>query len=85
LLKLYILIALDPYNRQWALYIIFLANVIAIILDFGSVILGEYKLSYAMIDVPFEMMSITGIVLIFWTIKIKSKFPACFQTFSVLL
>jgi hypothetical protein len=67
----YILISIDPYRRSWALYGIFFANVIAIALDLASVISGEYKLSYAMIDIPFELLSIIGIVII-W---IKMKIP----------
>lgn len=66
---LYLMIALDPFKRLWALYIIFFANVIAIALDLGSLLLGEYKLSYAMIDIPIEIISIIGIVMI-WS---KSK------------
>ena len=72
---LYILIALNPLKRMWALYIIFTANVTAIVLDIGSVIIGEYKLSYAMYDIPIEILSIIGIIII-WvlsrrTIKLK--------------
>lgn len=67
---LYIMIALNPFKRLWALYIIFLANVIAIALDLGSLLLGEYKLSYAMIDLPVEIMSIIGIVIIWSKTKI---------------
>jgi hypothetical protein len=67
---LYIMIALNPFKRLWALYIIFLANVIAIALDLGSLLLGEYKLSYAMIDIPIEIMSIIGIVIILSKSKI---------------
>jgi hypothetical protein len=69
---LYILIALNPFNRQWALSFILLANVIAIILDFGSLLLGEYKLSYAMIDLPVELASIIGIIIIWIKIKISN-------------
>ena len=61
---LYIMIALKPLKRMWALYIIFLANVIAITLDIASVLLGEYKFSYSMIDIPIEILSIIGIVII---------------------
>ena len=72
---LYVLIALNPLKRMWALYIIFTANVTAIVLDIGSVIIGEYKLSYAMYDIPIEILSIIGIIII-WvlsrrTIKLK--------------
>ncbi len=66
---LYILIAFNPIKRMWALYIILTANVIAIILDLISVIIGEYQLSYAMIDVPIEMLSIIGIFIIWWNYK----------------
>ncbi len=67
---LYIMIAFNPIKRMWALYIIFTANVIAIILDLISVIIGEYQLSYAMMDIPIEMLSIIGIVIIWWNYKI---------------
>ena len=72
---LYILIALNPLKRMWALYIILTANVTAIVLDIGSVIIGEYKFSYAMYDIPIEMLSIIGIIII-WILsrrKIKLK------------
>jgi hypothetical protein len=72
---LYILIALNPLKRMWALYIIFTANVTAIVLDIGSVIIGEYKLSYVMYDIPIEILSIIGIIIIWMlsrrTIKLK--------------
>ena len=67
---LYIMIALSPFRRLWALYIILLANVTAITLDLGSLILGEYKLSYAMIDIPIEILSIIGIVIIWLNQKL---------------
>ena len=70
---LYILIILNPFNRKWALSFILLANVIAIFLDIGSFLLGEYKLSYAMIDLPIELMSIIGIIIIWIKIKIVNK------------
>lgn len=60
---LYIMIARKPHKRKWALNIIALANVVAIILDFGSVLMDEYQLSYAMIDVPFEVLSLVGIIM----------------------
>src|SRR4030042_1920854 len=49
---LYIFIALDPFKKLWALYVILLANISAIILDLGSVIIGEYNVLNAMIDLP---------------------------------
>lgn len=69
---LYMLVAMDPFKRMWAMPVIAVANVIAIILDFGSVFLGEYKLSYAMIDVPVEFLSLTGIILC-WFINRTGK------------
>ena len=60
---LYIMIARKLYIRKWAMTIIAFANVVAIILDFGSVLMDEYKLSYAMIDVPFEVLSLGAIIL----------------------
>ena len=66
---LYIFIALDPFKKLWALYVILLANISAIILDLGSVIIGEYNILNALIDLPVELISIIGIILIFWTNK----------------
>jgi len=62
---LYVFAALKPLKRRWALVIIGLANAIAIILDFISVGLGEYRLAYAMIDVPVEALSL-GIIIVFY-------------------
>ncbi len=67
---LYIMIANKPFDRKWALYMILTANVIAICLDTASIIFSEYKISNAMIDLPVELISILGIIII-W-IKIKS-------------
>jgi len=67
---LYILIVRNPISRLWAMWVIVTANIIAIFLDFGSVFLDEYKLSYAMLDVPVEVLSLIGILII-W-IKIRS-------------
>jgi hypothetical protein len=61
----YIFIALKPLERRWAAYIIALANLIAIILDFTSVLIGEYKFSYAMVDVPVELLSLLMIVMFY--------------------
>ena len=63
---LYYLAARRPFKLKWAFYIIALANVFAIILDLSSVFLGEYKFSNAMIDLPFEVLSLVGVTL-FWT------------------
>ena len=70
---LYIFLTLDPYKRLWALYIILVANISAIILDLGSVIIGEYNISNAIIDLPIELISVLGIILIFWTNKKINK------------
>jgi len=60
----YLIIGKNPYKKLWALNIIAFANIIAIILDLGSVFLDEYRFSYAMIDVPVELLSLTGIIMI---------------------
>ena len=62
---LYIFIALDPFKKSWALFVILAANIIAIFLDLVSVINGEYNILNAMIDLPVELVSIIGIILIF--------------------
>jgi len=59
---MYILVAIKPLEARWIAIIIGCANVLAIILDFTSVILKEYQISYAMIDVPFELISLFIIV-----------------------
>lgn len=66
---LYIMIANKPYDRKWALYIILTANLIAICLDTTSIFFSEYKISNAMIDLPIELISILGIIII-WIKKI---------------
>lgn len=66
---LYIMIAREPVKRQWALYVLLAANVIAVILDLVSVIAGEYVYSNAMIDLPVEILSIIGVALVFRMIK----------------
>ena len=60
---LYVIAAKKPHQRLWALYIIALANVIAIALDLISVFLGEYLLQYAMLDIPIEALSLFVIVV----------------------
>jgi hypothetical protein len=62
---IYVLIALKPVERRWAAYIIALANGIAILMDFTSVLIGEYKFIYAMFDVPIEMLSLLVIILFY--------------------
>lgn len=68
---LYFLIAQNPISRKWGLSIIALANIVAIILDISSVLLDEYQLSYAMIDLPVEVLSLIGISIV-W-IKIRKE------------
>jgi len=62
---LYIMIANRPFDRKWALLIILTANVIAICLDTVSILFSEYKISNAMIDLPVELISILGIIIIY--------------------
>lgn len=62
---LYVLVCMDPFKRQWALTVLLLANFTAIVLDLVSVMLGEYKFSYALFDIPVEVLSITGIGIIY--------------------
>jgi hypothetical protein len=66
---IYIFTAQDPFSRKWGLYVIATANVIAIILDISSVLLDEYKPAYAMIDLPVELVSLAGILLIWFRIR----------------
>ena len=60
---LYIFVAWKPKERAWAFYVIGTANVLAIILDFSSVVLGEYEFSFAMYDVPVELLSLIAIFI----------------------
>ena len=60
---LYLLAAMSPHKRRGVLIVIAVANIVAVILDFLSVFLGEYLLSYAMIDVPIELLSLLMMVL----------------------
>ena len=61
----YILVALRPFERRWAAIVIALANILAIVLDFVSVHLGEYTLDHAMIDIPIETLSFLTIVIFY--------------------
>jgi len=69
---LYFLTAKKPLSRKWGIYVIALANVIAILLDTVSVLLAEYKLGYAMMDLPIEVASLIGIALIWNRIRRNS-------------
>ena len=70
---IYILIANKPLKYRWLVYVVAVANVIAIILDFASVYLKEYQLSYAMIDVPFEVLSLVMIVILYFFTELKCE------------
>ena len=67
----YILVAIRPFERRWAAIIIAIGNILAIILDFVSVHLGEFQISHAMIDVPIELLSFLTIVVFYAILKIK--------------
>jgi MFS family permease len=67
----YILVAIKPFERGWAAIIIAFGNILAIILDFASVRLGEFQISHAMIDVPIELLSFLTIVIFYTILKIK--------------
>jgi hypothetical protein len=67
----YILVAIKPFERRWAAIIIAFGNILAIILDFVSVHLGEFQVSHAMIDVPIELLSFLTIVVFYAILKIK--------------
>jgi hypothetical protein len=68
----YILIAIKPFERKWAAFIIAFANILAILLDLVSVLLGEYQISYAMIDIPIEILSFLTIVIFYSEYRIKN-------------
>ena len=66
---LYSMIAKQPFKRFWGVYTILAANFIAIALDLLSVFLHEYKWSYAMYDIPVELLSIVGMVILWYNLK----------------
>jgi hypothetical protein len=68
----YILIAIKPFERKWAAFVIAFANILAIFLDLVSVHLREYQISYAMIDIPIETLSFLTIVIFYSIIRIKN-------------
>ena len=70
---LYILIAVKPLEYRWIAYIIGFANVLAIGLDLTSVFLKEYLFSYAMLDVPFELLSLVTIIQFYWRARSKKR------------
>jgi len=57
---LYVLVAADPFSRRWGVVVIALANFAAITLDLLSVHLGEYRLAWAMFDLPVEIVSLAA-------------------------
>jgi len=57
---LYALVAANPFSRRWGVVVIALANVAAITLDLLSVHLGEYRLAWAMFDLPIEIVSLAA-------------------------
>ncbi|UCG27501.1 MAG: hypothetical protein JSV24_11095 [Bacteroidales bacterium] len=61
---LYLILAVKPFGKKWALYVIAFANCLAIIFDIISVVINEYTFQYALIDIPAELISLTGVVLI---------------------
>ena len=60
----YVFVARSPMTRRWAVAVIAFANVVAIVLDMLSVHLEEYRLSYAMIDVPMEVLSLLFMLIL---------------------
>jgi hypothetical protein len=68
----YVLIAMKPFERRWVAFIIAFANLLAIVLDFISVLLGEYTLSHAMIDIPIETLSFLIIIIFYSIFKTKN-------------
>ncbi|MBU0742353.1 hypothetical protein KKG45_12755 [bacterium] len=61
---LYVFVARSPLTRRWAAAVIAAANILAIALDMLSVYLGEYRLGYAMLDVPVEAASLLMMLLL---------------------
>jgi hypothetical protein len=61
---LYVFVARSPCPRRWAVAVIAVANTFAINLDLISVYLGEYRLSYAMFDIPVEVLSLVMMLLV---------------------
>ena len=70
---MYILVALKPLEFRWIANIIAIANILAIILDFASVIIEEYTLIQAMYDVPFEFLSLVTIIVFYSKARFKKK------------
>jgi hypothetical protein len=61
---LYLLTARNPASSLWVLSVIAVANTVAIMLDISSVLLDEYTLAYAMIDLPVEVVSLAAVMMV---------------------
>lgn len=61
---LYTLVARSPFAQLGVVAVIAVANAVAIVLDILSVHLGEYRWSYAMLDIPVEAVSLLFMLLI---------------------
>ncbi len=59
---LYLLLAAKPAERQWAGWVILLANGLAILLDLVSIFLAEYTPIQSLIDLPVEILSLIVIL-----------------------
>ncbi len=62
----YIIIAKKPLENKIIAIVIACANLLAIILDFTSVVLGEYTWSHAMIDIPVELVSFLTLAIFYY-------------------
>jgi hypothetical protein len=67
---LYVLVAADPMSRRWGVGVIALANTVAIGLDLLSVYLGEYRLTWAMFDLPIEVVSLAAMS---WSLAVHRR------------
>jgi hypothetical protein len=61
------------FHREPLLSIIASANVNALILDISSVLLDEYQMSHAMIDLPIEVASLMAISIVRMKIRKDHK------------
>ncbi len=69
----YILIAMKPLKHRVIATILACANILAVALDLVSVVLGEYTLSHAMIDIPVELLSFFTIVIFYYATHRSSR------------
>lgn len=70
---LYLLVAASPFKRRWGAIVIAVANVAAIVLDVLSVFVGEYRWTYAMMDIPVEAVSL--LVTLILLLKYSNRGP----------